>query len=418
MLKVQDSNLHGTVTIPSSKSAAHRLMIASALSGAPTVIDGRIAGDDVNATAACLSALGAKITFSESSVTVLPLNLKGHAALPVELFASSSGSTLRFLLPVVSALNRTAVFDGEKRLAERPVAELTDVLKAHGAVIGGDKLPLKISGQLQSGEYAINARVSSQYITGLLFALPLLDGDSKLTLNGAAVSESYIGLTLDVLKRFSIGVEKTACGFAVRGGQSYVSPRRVTAEGDWSSACFFAVAGAFSGDVTLSGLDLSSLQGDKIILDVLERAGAKTERTKDAVRVSSAPLAALNFDAENCPDIVPSLAVALSTAKGTSRISGISRLRGKESDRAAETVKLLTAFGIKAYADENVLTICGGKLKAAKITLPDDHRIAMAAAVAACAAEGESVFEGESCVSKSYPDFFADLSKIGGKINV
>lgn len=392
-IKVRHSEICGEAVAPKSKSAAHRALIASFLAG--KLIDDGICNSDVSATFECLN------------------NLKNDATLDVR----ESGSTLRFLLPVICALGIDAQIVGEGRLNERPLRGLVEVLNLHGARIefpDTGNFPLNVRGQLVAGEYAIDASISSQYVSGLLFALPILRGDSKLELKGKRVSESYIDLTLATLENYGVEIEKTSYGFYVRGGQKYIAPRDMTIEGDWSSAGFLLALGALCGEVKVRGLRVDSAQGDKVIVDLLRRAGAKMEIDKGIVRAFRADkLCAIDFDASDCPDIVPVMSAVLACAKGPSRISGVDRLKDKESDRIASIMDMLSAFGIRAEYGKGTLTVYGGRPVGGDVNTYGDHRIAMSAAVLAARAEGESLIRGAECVAKSYPSFFDDAKILG-----
>lgn len=251
-LVIKPSTLKGTAVAPISKSIGHRALIATFLAGENLALP--LVNDDLSATANCLNALrhGGDV-----------------------LDAGESGSTLRFLLPVVCALGRDVTFTGRGRLGQRPIDGLIKTLTEGGARItapSGGGFPLSVSGKLKPGDYRVDGSISSQYVSGLLFALPLLDGDSRLFIDGAA-SESYIKLTVDALRRFSISIDKTEYGYYINGGGRYVAPSEICIEGDWSSASFLLVAGALSGEVAVSGLSQNSIQGDKIVYNLLKSAG-------------------------------------------------------------------------------------------------------------------------------------------------
>ena len=406
-LKVNTSEIAGIVSAPISKSAAHRLIIACALAGVyklPHVIN-----DDIAATVRCLNVIFA----NENTV--------GSDAPFADANAGESGSTLRFLLPIACALGSKVRFWGEGRLGSRPIKQLTDALNAHGAKITGDALPLNINGRLESGEYIIDASVSSQYITGLLFALPLLDGDSRIVLDGSIVSGSYINITLDVLKKFGIKIEREKSGFYIKGSQRYKVPDGVAnsdtlkVEGDWSSAGFLLAMGVLCGDVEVKNLDLDSAQGDKVIVELLRRAGGRVEISNGSVTAKKSLLKAIEFDATDCPDIVPIMSVVLAAANGVSKISGVDRLKQKESDRLFAVRAMLSGFGIDTQYESDTLYICGGKLRGGELYGFNDHRIAMSSIVGAMCAEGESIVRGVECIKKSYPAFIHDAVALGGR---
>lgn len=401
-LKVSKTEICGEVQIPPSKSVAHRKMIGAALAGC--TLDMSEGGKDMLATARCLKDLAPYINGQSVNENIPVLN------------AGESGSTLRFLLPVACALGATVIFDGEGRLKDRPLSGLTQALAAHGAIIertGNFPLPLKVSGKLKAGEFKIDGGVSSQYITGLLFALPLLDGDSSITVVGELVSKSYVNITLGVLAEFGISVETTETGYFVKGNQRYIAPSDLSVEGDWSSAGFMLALGTLAGEVRLKGLNKNSLQGDKTVVDLLRSAGAVIVEGGGVYVARKSKLHAIDFDAENCPDAVPIMATALSFADGASHISHVDRLRDKESDRLDAVCQMLGAFGIKTEYGNDTLTVFGGEHKACEVDGFGDHRMAMSATVCALATDGESTVHGVECIDKSYPSFIVDLTELG-----
>ena len=410
-VKLEKSQIIGEVVIPPSKSQAHRVMIASFLAGEN--YDFGLSGEDVCATKECLDSL--KGLFCGDTTFA-------------KLDARESGSTLRFLLPIVCALDVNAEIVGEGRLPERPIGDLIEVLRAHGANVVGDKLPLKTysscselclaKGGLKSGEYVINGGISSQYITGLLFALPLLEGDSSITLEGELVSKNYVEMTLDVLENFGVKIERTKTGFFVKGNQKFVA-NNANIEGDWSSAAFPLALGLLTGEVLAKGVDESSKQADKIFLDLARNMGGDINKMADGYLARKSLLKGIDFDATNCPDIVPIMAVLCAFAKGKSKIFGVDRLKQKESDRLRAVQELLANIGVKTEYNCNELMIFGSGEKALekeiRISGYSDHRIAMSGIVAGLKL-GETVVEGVECISKSYPSFAVDMQKIGGKI--
>lgn len=412
-VEILPSKINGEVIIPSSKSVAHRAFISAYLSGQPCKVLGDFSQDDLKATLGVLENLGLKIEKIDGG-----LNLRRESIVAdCKLDARESGSTLRFILPVLSALGVKAEIYGSERLSNRPIGELLDVLKKNGASFSQNKLPLTISGKISAGVYEIDSSISSQYITGLILALSYLDGKSEIKLLGKTVSKDYIKITLDVLNDFGVNVKEIENGYEIDGGK-FNSPSEYQVEGDWSSACFFACLAALSGEVLLKGLKLDSRQGDKIVLEVLKEIGAKVEALPDGIKVSKNELKAIEFDAENYPDFVPVLAVTLALCDGVSKIKNVSRLKDKESDRVFETVNLLKTFSINAYEKDDCIIIEGGKPIGAVYNSPNDHRLSMSASVLATVASGKSQILNAECVNKSYPSFFEHLKAVGGKVNV
>ncbi len=401
----------GEVFIPSSKSVSHRWLICAALSKKESVIKGYMKGDDIEATADCLRAMGANFEFFDNFVKVTPIV---RNTVNATFNVRESGSTLRFLLPIAAALGISTEFVMSGRLKERPIGALIEVIAQKGITYNNN--PLAISGKLVNGEYKIDASISSQFISGLLFALPLLDGDSKIVLINKVVSEGYINITLSVLASCGIIIEKTDYGYFVKGGQKYIIPNNAYAEGDWSSCAFFVVLGALNGDISIRNVNINSHQGDKEIINLLQKANADITIENDFIRVVKSNLKSIRFSAEDIPDLVPIMAIALANAEGTSVIEDVERLRDKESDRLQAVIDMLTSFGIKCYYKSGSLYIEGGKLRGGKINGYRDHRIVMAATIGASIAQGESIISDRESISKSYPDFFEDMKKVGGEI--
>jgi 3-phosphoshikimate 1-carboxyvinyltransferase len=418
-VKVSPRKLNGAVRAIPSKSQAHRALICAALADKPTTIECEGGSDDITATADCLSALGAKIERESSVYIVSPLKRDTHDI--ATLGCGESGSTFRFMLPIVGALGRKASFVLKGRLPERPLSPLYEELVRHGCELSPQgTVPFCASGQLEPGSYSLDAGVSSQFISGLLFALPLLNGDSELQLTGKAESFPYIELTLAMLEIFGIQTEFKDNIFFIPGGQTYRSPGKAQVEGDWSNAAFWLSAGATgSGSVTCTGLNLKSKQGDRAILDILTKFGARIEiiESDSRVTVSGGKLRGIEIDARDIPDLVPILAVVGARAEGTTVIRNAGRLRTKESDRLAAVNAVLRALGADANETDDGLLIHGGKaFKGGQVSSCGDHRIAMSAAIAATVCQGPVVIQGAQAVNKSYPNFFDDLCLLGGSV--
>lgn len=424
---VQPGTLQGTVHAIPSKSDLHRILICAALADAPTslLLHGKtVLSEDIRATINCLKAMGACIKEQETSIEVTPI--QSRISFPV-LSCGESGSTLRFLLPVAAAVCESPSFEGHGRLPDRPVDDLLNALKGGGISVSGEKLPFSFSGTLTSGCYSLPGNVSSQYITGLLLALPLLRGDSKICLTTKLESASYVDITLHALKRFGIKTERTEDGWSIPGGQQYKSPGRLSADGDWSNSGFFLVAGALTDlgkSVTVEGLDLTSPQGDKATLQVLQQFGAVVKPGPanalglSNVTVSPGPLHACTVDLTDIPDSLPILAVLAANAEGTTRFTGGARLRLKESDRIHSVCQLITSLGGTAEELPDGLLVTGtatGKaLRGGTVDSFRDHRIVMAAAVAAASCKEPVTVNGFEAVNKSYPSFGEDYQRLGG----
>jgi 3-phosphoshikimate 1-carboxyvinyltransferase len=412
-IKVCPATLSGEVDIIPSKSYIHRYLIAAALADEPTEIIALTDADDVRRTAACMNALGAKISYKDGKFKVIPISTPNRKAV---LDCHESGTTLRFIIPVAAALGTTAEIRVSGRLATRPIKALLDCLAEHD-VTASNSFPLKISGKLTSGGFRITGSVSSQYISGLLLALPLLDGGSRIIIENTLESKDYVEITVAVLKKFGIQVEELDNGYLIKGGQKYVSPGTIKAEGDWSNAAFFAVAGAIGGDIKINGLDPYCKQGDKAIVDVLKSAKAWHTMIDGTLHVKKSPLIAFEMDAKDTPDMVPVVSVLAACSAGTSIIKNVQRLRDKESDRLDAVINTLTALGINAASDGETLMVEGGDFRGdATLQGVNDHRMVMAAAVACLAASSACTITDPRAIKKSYPNFFEEFKRLGGSV--
>ena len=419
-VKIGKSPLNkGQVRIISSKSDGHRSLIAAALAEEESVlfVDGW--SDDLEATVRCLEGLGAEIYKEPSGIEVVPIpgNLEKEAVLD----CGESGSTLRFLLPVAAALGRHTIFDGKGRLPERPIGVLLEELAKHGCTVNSDKLPLELEGKLQAGVYTLPGNISSQFITGLLFALPLLEGDSEIVLTTAVESRGYIDMTLKTLKIFGVAVEETENGWKIPGGQTFEGPRMRFTEGDWSNAAFWLTAGAIKGSIGCQGLDMESAQGDRAIVSLLEEFGAETKMILNQITVTNKEMKGIRIDASQIPDLVPILCIAGAAAEGTTEITNAGRLRMKESDRLAVMAECLQKIGVEVEEREDGLVITGGCNPPEGEIIIDshnDHRIVMAMAIAAVSLGVDITIENADAVNKSYPSFFVELKKLGGVVDV
>ena len=415
MEKQAHGTLHGAVTPPPSKSQAHRLLICAALGTEPCSIVCSSVNDDIMATMRCLNALGATITYSSGVFDVQPVKVvKGGT-----LDCGESGSTLRFLMSVAAVLGAEAIFTGAGKLPQRPMGALTDVLAAHGMEFehhSADELPVACSGTLQGGRFTLPGNVSSQYLTGLLFALPLAAEDSEIEVTGGLTSASYIDMTIDALRIAGISVERRGNIFKIKGNQQYRMPSRVVVEGDWSSAAFWVVAGVIGkSPVTVCGMNNESLQGDRAIVGHLRGMGAFIEVGDDSVVAMPSHLFGAELDCMDTPDLVPVLSVAAAVAQGTTTFTNVGRLRFKESDRLAAMKSVLASFGITSAIGEDTFTVYGSEpVAVAPVDSFGDHRIAMSAAVMSTVAQGVTTIKGTNCVAKSYPSFFDDFAALGG----
>lgn len=408
---ISPSRLQGVITAIPSKSAAHRLFICAALADSPSEITLPNSSEDIDATIGCLKSLGAEIEKSGDRYLIRPATKK---CIWPHLDCRESGSTFRFLLPVASAICGRASFTGAGRLPLRPISELLNVMSFGGVHFSSDRLPFNISGELQPGNYEITGSVSSQYISGLLMALPILGGDSRIILTSKLQSVSYVKMTLEALESFGIEIAEQENGFMIRGGQRFRSPGSLTVEGDWSNAAFFLAAGAISGDVTVSGLNISSAQGDKAATDILAAYGADISIKGDCVTVRNAPLHGITVDVSQVPDLLPVLAVTACFADGETIFTGAARLRIKESDRLSAVASMINSLGGEAKELEDSLVVRGKPITGGSADSFGDHRIAMSAAIASCGASRDITIENPMAVAKSYPSFYEDFVSLGG----
>ncbi|MBR3836183.1 MAG: 3-phosphoshikimate 1-carboxyvinyltransferase [Clostridia bacterium] len=407
-IKITPSVLSGTAEAPASKSVAHRMLICAALAGGKSRIKINKTSEDIEATASCLASLGVKIEKDGATWTVTPPD-----AFPKEatLDCGESGSTLRFMLPVVSALGITATLTGHGRLPERPIAPLLDEMKKHG-ISCGDGFPIKVSGRLTGGKYKIAGNISSQFITGLLLALPLCDGESVIEVIPPVESKPYIDITTSVLADFGVKVKESGNIYTV--SEALPVGGAFIAEGDWSNAAFLLALGA-----RVSGLNPYSVQGDRKILDVLTSFGAKIKNENGTIQADISDLHSTDVDASDIPDLVPVISALAASADGETKIYNAARLRLKESDRIETTVQMVNSLGGEAAATQDGLIIKGKpQLAGGTVDGCGDHRIVMSAAVMAPKCENPVVITGAQAVNKSYPEFFNEYTSLGGKINV
>ena len=417
MIKKVHGVLNGEVVPPPSKSRAHRLLICAALGKEPCTIVCSSVNDDIIATMRCLNALGASITYSLGVFNINPVKVvKGGT-----LDCGESGSTLRFLVSVAAVLGADATFIGSGKLPQRPMGALTDVLAEHGISftrLAADELPVSCRGELRGGKYILPGNISSQYLTGLLFALPLANDDSEIEIVGGLTSASYVAMTLDALATAGISIEHKGNIFRIKGNQQYRVPSDLIVEGDWSSAAFWVVAGVVGAKpVTVCGMNEESLQGDSAIVTHLRNMGAFIGQQDGKTIAMPSHLFGAELDCTDTPDLVPVLSVAAAVAQGTTIFTGVGRLRFKECDRLAAMKELLALYGISSQIGEDTFTVFGGEPVASGVVDScGDHRIAMAAAIMSTVSRGVTAIDGASCVAKSYPAFFDDFASLGGSV--
>ena len=408
---VTPQNLKGTVTAPPSKSYAIRLILAAFLSGQKTAVKNVGGCEDVVSAIGCVKALGAKITYDGRDTVFNGREKIDNAVLD----CGESATLYRLLLPVVAALGINAQFVLRGSLNGRESFALIDCLNKHGATTDGKTL----TGKLKSGIYEIDASKTSQYLSGLLFALPLTCGESEIVVTGETVSAGYVDITSDVLKKFGVCIVKTNNRYFVHGCE-YSAKAGYTVEGDWSAAANILALGAINGEsVTVEGLDLFSFQRDAAaIVNSFKRFGICAEFDDNKITVKKSFIGGIDIDCKDIPDIVPVFAGIAAYASGTTVLKNVARLNNKESQRVKEIRASLSAAGVKCNFDGKNISITGGKTKAANFKAVNDHRIIMLDTILATGADGPSVIRGVKCVDKSYPQFFEDYRAIGGKSDV
>jgi 3-phosphoshikimate 1-carboxyvinyltransferase len=396
---INPSRLEGTLSIPPSKSISHRALICAGLADGESQIVDLLDCEDTRATIRCLTQLGATITQTGNITTVTGIKELPETA---QMDCHESGSTLRFLIPIAAALGVDAAFIGRGLLPQRPITPYFTQLTEHGILFKSKTMPYEITGKLTGGTFLLSGDVSSQFITGLLFALPILNEDSIIQLSSPLQSKPYVDLTIAAQKEFCVEIQEIENGYFIKGNQSY-RPAKTTIQPDFSQAAFFLVANAIGSNVTLKNLPETTLQGDGIIVDIVkefQQNGGK----------------AFTVDATDIPDLVPILSVLATFAKGESIIKNCARLRIKECDRLEAVRSELTKLGGKIRVINDDLYISGvEKLNGGMVLGYNDHRIVMALSIAALRATAPVIISDAQAIRKSYPTFFKDYRQMGGK---
>lgn len=391
---IKPSVAQGSINAPPSKSCAHRLLICAALAKGRSVIENIGVNDDITATINCLKQIGARIELDGNKAVVDGIDTENPQE-KIDLFCNESGSTLRFLIPLSLVFAKEVSFRGSGRLMERPQSVYEELFKEKGCFLKRNGDSLIAGGHLTAGTYKVRGDVSSQFLTGLLFTLPLLEGDSKIILITALESSPYVDITIDVLNQFGVVVEKSVDGFFVKGDQHY-QPRSLSVEGDWSNGAFLEAFNLIDGDVKAENLNPNSFQGDRIYRDFyrLLKEGSPT------------------LDISDCPDLGPVLMACGALCNGV-KLVGTKRLKIKESDRG-ETMKAeLNKFGVDVFVYDDEIIIPKSEIKAPVecVDCHNDHRIAMAMSLL-CSRVGGTL-AGAQCVNKSYPRYFDDIKSLG-----
>ena len=410
-ISLPPGRVSGVITPPCSKSYAQRVLAASLLAEGTAVLRNIDYCDDTRSALNCIKTLGAEVS-DDGSVLRIRGGLSPRGS---ELHVGESGLSARLFAPVASLCGTPITITGAGSLPHRPMMPMVEALRALGVSVrdGGGFLPIEVCGPLRGGEATVDASISSQFVTGLLLALPLADNDTTLHVT-APVSLPYMDMTIETALRFGVRIfHNNYKEFFIEGRQHYV-PADMTIESDWSSAAAILVAGAIAGETTVRNTPSLSKQADTAIITALVRAGAQVSHDSDSVTAVSRPLTAFEFDATQCPDLFPVLAALAAAADGESVIVGTKRLEHKESNRAETLCEEYEKLGIEIDIDEeNVMRIRGGEIHAAECEAHGDHRIAMSLALSALRCrDGEVTIHGAECVAKSYPDFFRDLESL------
>lgn len=407
---ISKSSISGRVAPPCSKSYAQRALAASLLAEGESELHNLDMCDDTLSAIRTIEALGATVErIDEHAVKVVG----GLSPRTNTLEVGESGLATRMFTPIASLCDTPITIKGEGTLMYRPMDMMIEPLRQLGVDIrdGGGRLPIEVCGKMKGGEIEVDASVSSQFLTGLLMALPLVEEDTTIQVANA-VSRPYLDMTIDLASRFGVRIEHNDYEeFFVEGGQHY-APSRIDIEGDWSAAAMLMVAGAIAGKITLTNLSMLSRQADVAVCTALVRAGALLTSDDDTITVEHRDLVAFEFDATDSPDLFPALAALAAAAEGESVIYGVHRLEHKECNRAEAIVREYGKLGIKASIEEDALIIVGGEIHSAEVESHNDHRMAMSLAVSALRCEEGVTIHDAECVAKSYPDFFTVIDSL------
>lgn len=417
---ITPSKLKGNITAPPSKSMAHRAIICAALADGKSIISNIELSEDMKATINAIKQLGAKVEITQGD-KIKKLIIYGIKDYNIDnspmIDCRESGSTLRFMIPIVSAVAGLGTFIGQGRLPKRPIDTYRNIFKSQGIKWsqGKDNLPLKIEGKLKSSIYELPGNISSQYITGFLLALPRLLGNSEIKITGKLESANYVDMTIEVLSAFGIVIEKNE-SFIIKGSQNYAA-NEYKVEGDWSQAAFLILSGVLGEGIKIYGLEKKSAQGDRAAYEIFKTMGAELSWQEDVLIANKSQLTACDVDVSQCPDLAPVIAAAMSCAKGTSTIYGGERLKIKESDRILSVANALNGLGADVTPTNDGMIIQGKAwLTGGSADAPNDHRIAMMVGAVSSKCQGEVKLTGEHNVNKSYPSFWEDFVLLGGKI--
>ncbi|MDY3059883.1 MAG: 3-phosphoshikimate 1-carboxyvinyltransferase [Fusobacterium sp.] len=416
-IKIYPSKCSGEIKIPSSKSMGHRAIICASLANGKSIISNLDYSDDILATIDGMRKLGANIQCEKDKLIIE--GIKNFDDLKDNIIdCNESGSTLRFFIPIFSLTGEKISFTGKNRLLKRPQKIYEEIFKEQNLYYFQDEDKIEIEGKIKAKEYFIDGNISSQFISGLLFTLPLLEENSIININPPFESASYIDLTMEVLKEFGITINKvTPLRFEIQGGQKYIA-KDYKVEGDFSQLAFFAVLGALNNNLKCTGVNLNSKQGDKAIIDILKKSGVKIEEIEEGYLVQKGKIKGCEIDLGDCPDLGPILNVLAMYGEGEFKIFNAGRLRLKESDRISAMEEELKKLGVEIETTEDEIKILGKKNYLGNIEVfgHKDHRIVMSLAIAGTMLEKPIIIDGAEAVEKSYPKFFQDLESLNIKI--
>lgn len=418
-IKIIPKELFGEVKAIPSKSVLHRALILASVSQNQTIklLNVDMISDDVFATIGCLKELGANIEIEGNSIYVSSIDKISDE---IYIDCKESGTTLRLLLPLLSKFSKKTIVSCKGNLRNRPIIELVETLRTSGVYFDGKTFPLKISGDIKGTYFRIKGNVSSQYISGLMLLSAIMEQKTTILSTTSLESRDYIAMTINILKDFGIVVREQGNSFMVFGGRKIIKlPYEYVIEGDWSNAAFFIVAGCLGNTLKVNGLNFNSTQGDKKIINILKKIGGNLEISGDCIISSRSDFASFNLDFTDIPDLFPILSVVAALSRGISILSGGKRLKYKESDRINSTFHMLTNLGAEVKRIDNGLEIIGKDfLSGGIVNSFNDHRIAMAAAIASIRCHGPVSIINVEAVNKSYPNFIQDFKKVGGSLSV
>lgn len=413
-VKVYPGFAKGNVKTPPSKSILHRAIICASLADGKSVIKNVNFSEDIKATINAFKRLGVKIEKMDNA-----LSITGNGSLPFfgdeNIDCKESGSTLRFLIPILCN-TKGITLSGKHSLLKRPLSIYEDIFSRENILFEKEEDSIYIKGEIKPGNYKIPGNVSSQFISGLLFSLPLKDGNSKIEIIGDLESKKYVDLTIDVLKAFNINISKKTNIYFIKGNQVY-KPTNYSVEVDYSQLAFFAVAGIINGDVKISNASKNTLQPDSAIIDIIKKMGGKVFKERDSLRFVKSQTIGTKIDVSQCPDIGPILSILGGLSTGETEILNANRLRIKETDRLKATTEILSVLGVRTRINGDNYNIQGiENYNKATVDSYNDHRMAMSSAIAALRADGPIIIERAEAINKSYPNFFEDLQSLGIKI--